>query len=85
MVFRLPAISRMEDPSVLVQGTELRASGDLIQQLDLLYCAHWAVRQAVLDGQPWSVAVYPQSIPERRRALEWMLCAEDWDRIDLDT
>jgi hypothetical protein len=51
---------------------------------DLAYCLHWAVRQAELTGKT-IVGLKSYVVTERRRALEWTLCQEEWDEVPMDT
>ena len=72
------------DPSI-----RLRPIPEIAARLDLLYCAHWAVRENQLTGrfEPWPADLVPGAIWERRHALEWIFDtdADDWDDVDLST
>jgi Domain of unknown function (DUF4272) len=65
----------------------LRDELDLMTRLDAFYCAHWAVRNHQLTGQPdpWPEEVVGGAVWERRHALEWLLSDTGWDDIDLST
>jgi len=62
----------------------------LIQQEDLFYCLHNAVRSAQLGGDTVPAGFHPVSnggvIHERRHALTWMLSrGVSWEETDLST
>lgn len=64
---------------------EVKGSEEVVAALDLVYCLHWAIRDAELRGMPVPGKVPPLVVRERRRALEWVVSNEDWDDIVLDT
>ncbi|QUX96780.1 hypothetical protein C0J08_15860 [Marinomonas sp. CT5] len=64
---------------------KLRSVEEIVSAYDLSYCLHWAVTQALLDGESLPNSISPHVIIERRRALEWMLSSENWDDLSLDT
>ena len=63
----------------------LRAHQEVVQQLDLAYCLHWAIRDAMLNGRKLPGKLHPVYVIERRRALEWLMSDQDWDAVALDT
>lgn len=70
-----------------IQSFALRNQDDVIAQLDLYYCLHAALRHPELwrGTRPGDTVAYP-IVLERRRALEWLCCAEtSWHDVALDT
>lgn len=65
--------------------SRLRSIDEVVAACDLAYCLHWAIRQAEIDGEPAAAGPKPYVVVERRRALEWLLSDESWDRVSLDT
>ena len=62
-----------------------RSQDEVAFGCDLAYCLHWSVNQSALDGKAIPGKVPPHVVIERRRALEWMLSADEWDEVSLDT
>jgi len=62
-----------------------RSRAEVIKACDLAYCLHWAIRQAEITNEPSPFNLRSYVIIERRRALEWILGKEEWDKISLDT
>ncbi len=81
----LPNLKVNENSSSLRQRTKLRSVEEIIRADDLVYCLHWSVRQAQLDGGKPPGKVQPYVVEERRRSLDWMLSNEQWDDVSLDT
>lgn len=61
-----------------------RDAEELLLARDLAYCLHWAVVEAMSRGRELRRVDMP-SVPERRKALEWLFVDEEWDDISLDT
>jgi len=65
----------------------LRPANDILNEADLIYRCHWAVRQASLDGNPPPAGLDPGVTMERHHALNWLIgygdC--DWDDVTTDT
>lgn len=80
-----PDIKNNGDSSSYRSKAKVRDLELIVQACDLAYCLHWAVVQAQLDGKKLPGDIGPHVIVERRRALEWMLCKDDWDELSLNT
>lgn len=80
-----PDIKNNGDSSAYRATAKIRDFELLVQACDLGYCLHWATVQAQLDGKNLPGDIGSHVIVERRRALEWMLCKDDWDELNLDT
>ncbi|HEX8571807.1 MAG TPA: DUF4272 domain-containing protein [Allosphingosinicella sp.] len=66
----------------------LRPANDILNEADLTYRCHWAVRQAALDGKPPPVGLHPGVTMERHHALNWLIGyndGADWDEVTTDT
>jgi hypothetical protein len=62
-----------------------RSTEELFSACDLSYCLHWAIREAQFNNLPLPGKVSAIIILERRRALEWALSSDGWDKVSLDT
>jgi hypothetical protein len=80
-----PDLQRGEEGSKFVQRMRLRSHTELFRMLDLYYRLHWWTRSAELEGQPTG-NVSGDIIMERRKAMEWVLNAQDdWDNVEMST
>ena len=81
----LPSVAAGEDARPFVAAVRLRPHAELFAALDLYYRAHWAARDARLEGRGLE-GFDLDSIVERRHALAWLLDRRArWDEIPLDT
>lgn len=73
--------------SQFVEDSELRPIAEILDQADLIYRYHWAVRNARLKGQQAPAALDPGVIQERHHALNWLIGydEQDWDHVSTDT
>jgi hypothetical protein len=63
-----------------------RDVGEILDQADLMYRLHWALRNAQLTGQQPPDGIDASVVIERRWALHWLLDPSmPWDEISLDT
>jgi hypothetical protein len=60
---------------------------NILNEADLIYRYHWAVRQASLDGTPTPGGLEAGVVMERHKALNWLIsyCDADWDDVGTDT
>lgn len=66
----------------------LRRANDILNEADLIYRRHWAVRQAGLDGREPPADLHPGVVMERHHALNWLIGYADnadWDDVTTDT
>jgi Domain of unknown function (DUF4272) len=65
----------------------LHSVNNVLNEADLIYRYHWAVRQASIDGVPPPGGLEPGVVMERHYALNWLIgyldC--DWDDVSTDT
>jgi hypothetical protein len=68
-------------------GSSARQLGDVLDQCDLYYRYHWAVRDAWLKRSPVPAGLISGAISKRHRALNWLTSNElnDWDEVTTDT
>jgi len=65
-----------------------RSANDVLNEADLIYRYHWAVRQAGIDGKPPPADLHPGVVMERHKALNWLIGYNDnadWDDVTTDT
>jgi hypothetical protein len=76
----------LHDPEAFVQHARLRPLGAVLDETDMIYRLHWAVRQAQLDGGVPPASLNPGVVTERHHALNWLTRYEDqWDDVTTDT
>jgi Domain of unknown function (DUF4272) len=73
--------------SQFIQDSELRPIADILDQADLIYRYHWAVRNARIKGQQIPAALDPDVTEERHHALNWLVgyLEQAWDDVTTDT
>lgn len=82
----LAALIMEDDGLALVAKAKLRPIGDILDEADLIYRYHWAVRQAGLDGKEAPAGLNADVVPERHRGLNWLIGYEaEWDEVTTDT
>lgn len=70
-----------------IEDSELRPIADILDQADLIYRYHWAVRNAGIKGQQAPAALNPGVTKERHHALNWLIGygEQTWDHVTTDT
>jgi hypothetical protein len=73
--------------SQFIEDSELRPIADILDQVDLIYRYHWAVRNARLKGQQIPADLHPDVTEERHYALNWLIgyLEQAWDDVSTDT
>ena len=73
--------------SQFIEDSELRPIADILDQADLIYRYHWAVRNARMKGQEIPAALDPGVTKERHYALNWLIGynGQAWDHVTTDT
>ena len=73
--------------SQFIEDSELRPITDILDQADLIYRYHWAVRDARIKGQQAPAALDPDVTEERHYALNWLIGYNEqaWDDVSTDT
>lgn len=81
----LPDIAKDESTTEFRNKLKARNKTEIIENTDLSYCLHWAIREANIKGLSIPNAVDKNVIIERRKAFEWIVSQDGWDSISLDT
>lgn len=65
----------------------LRDTSRILDEADLIYRYHWAVRQSSLNGKDPGGDLNPGVVLERHHALNWLTCQSDydWEEVSCDT
>jgi hypothetical protein len=71
--------------SRFIEESELRPTADILDQADLIYRYHWAVRDASLKGQKIPARLNADVALERHHTLNWLILDEEWDDVSIDT
>jgi Domain of unknown function (DUF4272) len=83
------AVSTMTErtTSQFIEDSELRPIADILDQADLIYRYHWAVRDARLKGRQIPADLHPGVTDERHHALNWLIgyLEQAWDDVSTDT
>lgn len=68
----------------LLRSAKLRSSPELLDEADLIYRYHWAVRDAWLNARELD-NLDGGVVAERHYALNWLIRNEPWDEVDTPT
>src|SRR3569623_57131 len=74
-----------DTPDLTLNGAQ--SANNMLNEADLIYRYHWAVRQASLEGVAPSGGLHPGVVSERHKALNWLIGYNDadWDEVGTDT
>jgi uncharacterized protein DUF4272 len=78
-------LSNCGNPAQFIKDGELRPLAEILDQADLIYRYHWAVRNARRSGTPVPEGLDPDIVEERHHTLNWLHQDEEWDNITTDT
>lgn len=102
-LYRLPSLSAVTEKCSLsavcdaspflrptadfIASSVLRPEETIQAALDVVYHAHWQVRDAQIRGRPAPDGLVAGAISERHYAFNWLTgyCGQDWDDISTDT
>jgi hypothetical protein len=75
------------DARAFVAGARLRAAGELLDALDVVFRLHWATTDARIKKTEPPAGVEPGVVAERHHALNWLVRFEnaDWDDVSTPT
>ena len=69
-----------------LKSTKLREPAEILDEADLIYRLHWAVREAGLKGKPVPANLDSSVVMERHMAFNWLInVGDDWDNMDIST
>jgi len=75
-----------KDPTAWINNSKLRDSEDILNETDMIYRIHWAVRDASLYGKSIPANINQDIVMERHFALNWLVMyADEWDDVTTDT
>jgi hypothetical protein len=79
-------VETVRDTSDLAKNG-LHSANNILNEADLIYRYHWAVRQASIDGEFAPGGLDGGVVMERHKALNWLICYcdDDWDDVTTDT
>ena len=77
----LPSIEYMNSKTSFVRSLELRPLEEISEALDLAYCLNWGAIEARTKNLNIASKVREYVIEYRRKALEWLVSEDDWDKI----
>jgi uncharacterized protein DUF4272 len=85
--FILKSVPNLGDPTEkFVHDAHLISFATILDQADLIYRIHWAVRDAQLNGRKAPGGFDSGIVVERHYTLNWLIFyADDWDEITTDT
>ena len=71
----------------LIEEAQLRPARELLDAADLLYCYHWAVRDAQMFRKPVPAGLSRDVVQEWHYAVNWLICYKgaEWDEVAVDT
>ena len=86
-VAKLVGIVKEQGPSGLKMNARPRVSAEILDEADLIYRLHWAVRQAQLGQGPVVPDTEAGVVMERHHSLNWLLASrnEMWDHVSTNT
>jgi hypothetical protein len=74
------------DPTDWISKSKLRNTEEILNETDMIYRIHWAVRDASLNGRKIPANLNQDIVMERHFALNWLVMyAEEWDDVTTDT
>jgi hypothetical protein len=83
------AVSTMTErtTSQFIEDSGLRPIADILDQADLIYRYHWAIRDARLKGRQIPADLHPGVTDERHHAFNWLIgyLEQAWDDVSTDT
>jgi hypothetical protein len=69
-----------------VSEASLRDEAEIMEAHEETYQAHWAIRDAILNGTPIPDGYNPEVVQERHLALNWLISPDqEWDDVTTDT
>lgn len=81
------ALTRAARDNTEIASAPLRDAAMILDESDLIFRYHWAVRQSSLDGEPSGGDLHPGVVMERHHALNWLTSYDgaDWEDVSTDT
>ena len=77
----MPSIANCDPVVPFIRTLDMRPHEIIVEALDLAYCLNWSMINARGNSQPPPGKVREYVIEYRRKALEWLVSEEDWDKV----
>lgn len=77
----MPSVENMQSKVPFMRNLELRSIEEITEALDLAYCLNWGAIEARIKRFTIPERVREYVIEYRRKALEWLVSEDDWDKI----
>ena len=74
-----------ESISALLEQARPRGGDELLCAADLTYRLDWACVDARIHGLPAPGGMDGGVVMERHKALNWLVCGDDWAEVDIST
>jgi hypothetical protein len=84
----VPRLVQAVRDTKILSANGCRATQPLLDEADLVYRYHWAIRQASIDGKSPPGGLDPGVVRERHHALNWLIGYDSsaaWDDVGTDT
>lgn len=80
-------ISSHDNFESFLKSTKMRKPSEILNEADLIYRIHWAVREAQLKNEPIPANLNSSVVMERHMALNWLIGVggNDWDNVEIST
>ena len=79
-------IPKPQDFDSYIKNSKLRTKKEILDETDLIYRIHWAVRDAQINGQNAPAGLNGSVVVERHYTLNWLtFYGDEWDEITTDT
>ncbi|WLR41830.1 DUF4272 domain-containing protein [Bacillus carboniphilus] len=84
LVYEMVLTSSIQE---LLSKADLRPTSEIMDAVDYVYRAHWAVREAQINGKTIPSNLDPGVVYERHYALNWIVnyMEQEWDEVSTDT
>ena len=77
----------MRNTQDFLESAQLLSEDEIYDANELIYDAHWKVRDAQINGRPVPEEIIPGLVQERHHAINWLMgyCGQEWDEVTTDT
>ncbi len=69
----------------LLKGAKLRSGKELLDAADMIFRLDWACVDTRIHGLPAPAGMDSGVVMERHKALNWLVCGDEWDKVDIST
>lgn len=77
----------MRNTQDFLESAQLLSEDEIYDANEMIYDAHWKVRDAQINGRPVPEEIIPGLVQERHHAINWLMgyCGQEWDEVTTDT